>query len=83
MNKNEPLAGALHSNDIALSEAQKIGDIPDCRANVKISDHVQRLLEALEQTRAEMLTASNLIAEQSAHIRELSVVAINSTVRGF
>ncbi len=83
MNKNDPLAGALQSFDTALSTARTIGDLPDCRANSEVRAHVQRLLGELEKTRIQILAASDLMADQAAHIEQLSVVGLNSTVRGF
>lgn len=79
MDDHRTINGAVQAIEEAEALARAIGGLPQLAGDG--ASQIDRLLSALAKARAEVDIASQLLERQAAQIQQLSVVAINSTVR--
>jgi hypothetical protein len=78
METPKPLETAAHEIDRALGAVAGLERLISLSVNVPARTHLDTLSDALKQAQVEIRAGSQLIADQAAHIRELSVVVMNS-----
>ena len=83
MESPNPLQAAQDAIARALAQASDLRSSVSAIASAAEKGQLEQLLRSLAEARAEVEAGCQLVAEQSARIRELSVVTLNSTLRSF
>jgi hypothetical protein len=83
MDESNPLQAAQSAADRCLALAADLGSLVAAKGNAAEHAHFEQLLSSLDEVRAELEAGRQLLAEQAAQIRQLAVVAMNSTTRSF
>jgi len=83
MEPSDPLQPAVQAIERAVARASDLRSFISTKGTPSDRDHLEQLLHSLQEARAELDAGSQLIAAQAAHIRQLSVISINSTARSF